>query len=294
MNMQSLKYFLAIDKYQSFSIASDELSLSQSSLSKHIKSLESELNCVLFDRSTKHLRITEAGLVFKEYAIMALQDYNNILSKIDEFSSNRPKLSLGYIPVITQYKITNIIGLYNQKFSNVNLNLKESEHNDIINMLTKGELDFAFLRNENITSDIFEIIPLVTDELVLLTSKSHPLSQKKYVSFSSLSNENFILLGKGSGVYDTCVNQARKNGFELKVSCLNSRIENIFGLVSAGLGISLLMKKAVECFNSENVEIILLKEKIISNLSLVYLKDKKISNHEEDFKNFLISHFRIR
>lgn len=50
----------------------------------------------------------------------------------------RPKLSLGYIPVITQYKITNIIGLYNQNFSNVNLNLKESEHNDIINMLTKG------------------------------------------------------------------------------------------------------------------------------------------------------------
>ena len=293
MNMHSLKYFLAVDKYQSFSIASDELSLSQSSLSKHIKSLECELNCILFDRSPKHLALTEAGIIFKKYALTTLQGYNDMLLNLDKFSTSTPKLSLAYIPVISQYKIAHVLGLYSNSFPSVNLNLKESEHDDIVDMLTKGEIDFAFLRSENIISYNFESTPLVTDELILVVPKSHPLSNKKYTSFSMLKNENFILLGEKSGVYNTCVNQAKKAGFELKVLCLNSRIENILGLVSAGLGISLLMKKSVEGFNNDKIEIILLKEKIVSTLSLVHLKDKKLSIEEIKFKDFCVSYFHI-
>lgn len=293
MNIQSLKYFLAIDKYKNFSKASDELSLSQSSLSKHIKALESELNCILFDRSTKYLELTEAGVVFKKYAIKAMENHTEMLLDIKKLSKCKHKLFLGYMPVISQYKFSNIIGLYTNKFPEVELNLKESEHNDIIEMLTKKEIDLALLRSETILDDLFEKVPLVTDELVLVVPKSHPLSNKKYISFSSLTNERFILLGEKSGVYDTCVNEARKAGFELNISCLNSRIENILGLVSAGLGVSLIMKKAVDVFKNDNIQIILLKERIKSTLSLVYIKNKVLSKEEKDFINLFVSHFPI-
>ena len=55
MNIESLKYFLTVEKYNSFSLAAEELCISQSSLSKHIKKLETELNCKLFERCTRHV-----------------------------------------------------------------------------------------------------------------------------------------------------------------------------------------------------------------------------------------------
>ena len=54
------------------------------------------------------------------------------------------------------------------------------------------------------------------------------------------------------------------------------------------MGISPLMKRAVECFDKKNISIVLLKEKIYSNLCLVHLKDKKLSKIEKEFKNYLI------
>ena len=69
MNIESLKYFLTIEKHNSFSLASEELCISQSSLSKHIKKLEDELNCILFERCTRHINLTPAGITLKKYAL---------------------------------------------------------------------------------------------------------------------------------------------------------------------------------------------------------------------------------
>ena len=69
----------------------------------------------------------------------------------------------------------------------------------------------------------------------------------------------------------------------------NIRIENIIGLVSAGMGISPLMKKTVECFDKKNVSTVLFKEQIHSNLCLVYLKNRKLSKIERDFEQYLIN-----
>ena len=111
-------------------------------------------------------------------------------------------------------------------------------------------------------------------------------------SISELSNESFISLGKNSGVYDFFVSECMKASFEPNVVCFNSRIENIIGLVSAGKGISPLMRKSVECFDKKNISIVLLKEKIYSTLSLVHLKDKNSSKVEKDFKKFLINNIQ--
>lgn len=288
MNIESLKYFLSVEKYNSFSLAAEELCISQSSLSKHIKKLETELNCVLFERCTRHVNLTDAGITLKKYALTIVTNYDGLLIDINKFTSSCPKLSIGYIPVINQYNIANLIGNFKNKVTDLQLNFHEGEHADILNLLLSQKIDFAFLRSDTLNYSNLDITPLAQDELVLIVSKSHPLSKKKYVSISELSNEYFISLGRNSGVYDFFVSECNKASFEPNVVCFNSRIENIIGLVSAGMGISPLMKRAVECFDKRNISIVLLKEKIYSNLCLIHLKDKKLSTIEKDFKNFLI------
>ena len=289
MNIESLKYFLAVEKYNSFSLAAEELCISQSSLSKHIKKLETELNCVLFERCTRHVNLTDAGISLKKYALSIVANYNELLIYINKFTSSCPKLSIGYIPVINQYNIANLIGDFKTKITDLQLTFHEGEHAEILNLLLSQKIDFAFLRSDVLDYSNLDITPLTEDELVLIVPKSHPLSKRKYVSISELSNESFISLGKKSGVYDFFVSECSKASFEPNVICFNSRIENIIGLVSAGMGISPLMRKAVECFDKKNISIVLLKEKIYSTLCLVHLKDKNFSKVEKDFKNFLIN-----
>ena len=287
MNIESLKYFLSVEKYNSFSLAAEELCISQSSLSKHIKKLESELNCVLFERCTRHVKLTDAGISLKKYAINIVSNYDELILDLNKFTSSFPKLSIGYIPVINQYNIAKLIVSFKNTVTDLQLTFHEGEHADILNLLFSQKIDFAFLR-----SDTLDITPLAQDELVLIVPKSHPLSKRKYVSISELSNESFISLGKNSGVYDFFVSECMKASFEPNVVCFNSRIENIIGLVSAGKGISPLMRKSVECFDKKNISIVLLKEKIYSTLSLVHLKDKNSSKVEKDFKKFLINNIQ--
>lgn len=290
MNIESLKYFLSVEKYNSFSLAAEELCISQSSLSKHIKKLETELNCVLFERCTRHVNLTDAGITLKKYALTIVTNYDKLLIDINKFTSSCPKLSIGYIPVINQYNIANLIGNFKNKVTDLQLNFHEGEHADILNLLLSQKIDFAFLRSDTLNYSNLDITPLAQDELVLIVSKSHPLSKKKYVSISELSNEYFISLGRNSGVYDFFVSECNKASFEPNVVCFNSRIENIIGLVSAGMGISPLMRKTVECFDKKDISIVLLKEKIHSNLCLVHLKSKKLSKVENDFKTFLLKY----
>lgn len=121
---------------------------------------------------------------------------------MNKFTSSFPKLSIGYIPVINQYNIANLIGRFNSKVTDLQLIFHEGEHSEILNLLLSQKIDFAFLRSDTLDYSNLDITQLAQDELVLIVPKTHPLSKKKYVSISELSNENFISLGKNSGVYD--------------------------------------------------------------------------------------------
>ena len=81
MTFEQIKSFLAIVKYNHFTLASQELYISQSSISKHIKSLEKELGVELFNRQHRSVRLTEAGEEFYKFASKSMTNYNNILLK---------------------------------------------------------------------------------------------------------------------------------------------------------------------------------------------------------------------
>ena len=69
LDLEQLKYVMAIVKHQHLTNASYELSISQSSLSKHLKKVEQELGGVqLFDRTTRNVTLTDAGQEFAKYA----------------------------------------------------------------------------------------------------------------------------------------------------------------------------------------------------------------------------------
>lgn len=288
ITIEQIQYFLAIKKYNGFSLAASELCISQSSLSKQIKALENELDTVLFDRSSRITKLTAAGEEFFIYAEKFWNDYNNIIQNMKKYSnSKKTVLKLGAIAVLTQYGLTSAIASFKNKYPNTDINIFEDENDAILNMLSKGEIDIAIARDFNISRELFDIITLAKDELVVITSNNHPFAKKKYISFSDLKDEKFIVCSK-SGVYDLCVKECSKLGFTPNVIHNISKIETILGLVSEGLGITLMVNTVLKPFTNSNISVHQLKNPIISDLALVTHKNASKDKELELFKKFII------
>lgn len=287
ITIEQIQYFLAVKEYNGFSNAAHELCISQSSLSKQIKSLENELDTMLFERTSRIIKLTSAGEEFVIYAQKFLEDYNNIITGMRKHSlSNKNTLNIGTIAVITQYGLTSTLAAFKNKYPQINLNIFEDENDAILNMLSNSEIDFAIARDFNLSRDLFDVEHLADDEIVVVTSSSHPFTKKDSISFADLKDESLIICSK-SGVYDIYNEECRKLGFSPNVIYQISKIETILGLVSENLGITLIVNNVLKPFKDANISVHPLKETINSSLALVSNKSKTERKETKLFRDFL-------
>lgn len=290
ITIEQLNYFLKLHQYKNFSLAAYELCISQSSLSKQIKALEHELNTILFYRNSRNITLTDSGEKFLIYAKKTISDYNNIISSFKNFD-NSTTLNIGTIPVMAQYKITSAIAEFKKLYPNIHINIIEDTSSNILHKMMSSQFNFSIVRDFNLSKDIFDKINLCDDELVLVVSKEHPLAQKTNVSLLDIKDEKIILLPPKSGIYERCMNEFNKHSLSPNIITTLYKIESILGLVMENLGVTLLMKKVINSFNTSNLLIIPMKNPIKAQLILINQKDITLSNNENLFKNFIKEYF---
>jgi LysR family transcriptional regulator, transcription activator of glutamate synthase operon len=282
MEIKQVRYFLAIVEGGSFSSAADGLYISQSSLSKQMIALEKELGCQLFDRSKRKIALTEAGRIFSRHAGPLYDNYKRLLSDLVEFSSETT-LSIASIPVIAQYGITDYIARFRSAYPGVPLVLEEREGATILPALNDEQYDLAFVRDNYLDAEQYGWVKIFSDQMVVLVSRNHPLSQRTQLSLTELANENFILFDKGTVVHELSVAACRQVGFEPRVFYASLRVESILSLVASNVGIALMMRRISDYHRHPEIVSIPLVETISSNLVIAYLKNKKPSWSARNF-----------
>lgn len=115
MNIAYIIEFVTLAETCSFSEAADQLFISQSSLSKHVKQLESELNVSLFDRSTRNVVLSPAGDAFLPYA----KEFSNLWQGMQKTmsqlgSGEESQLTIGTMNPLKSYRIPNFINQFYQ------------------------------------------------------------------------------------------------------------------------------------------------------------------------------------
>jgi DNA-binding transcriptional LysR family regulator len=294
MEIQQLKYFLEVAEKGNFTAASAELSISQSSLSKHIKALEEELGVKLLDRNTRSVKLTEAGSEFKEYAFRTVEAYREIMFRMDEYrDKNKKTLAIGTIPVMSQYGITSLIAAFMKQHKDIDVDIVEGRGHEVLELLDSMKVDLAFIRTVSLPGKGYRVNPLVDDELVLVVPCDHPLADRESVDLAMAANENFIFLDSGPGIHDLCLKACRESGFEPRILHEYSRIETIVGVVREGIGVSLLMRKVVEYFESKDVKVVKLDRGHATTLALVSLQHKRQTALMKKFSAFTEDWFRL-
>jgi DNA-binding transcriptional LysR family regulator len=286
MKIHQLLYFLALASTGSFSAAAEELYISQSSLSKQIIALEKELGVQLIDRSKRKISLTVAGERFLQHARILYTEYKAMLRNIQEFKLV-PSFSIAAIPVIAQYGITSLIAEFRREHPEIECTLEEKEAASIISAMKEQKFDLAFVRNNYLNIDHFETLKFAQDRFVVVMSRQHQFSNKKSISLTQLSNENFILFDKGTIVHQLALDACHQAGFNPRIFYASLRADSILGLVRSNSGISLMMEKVFEYHQSSDIVSIPLEEDIISEILLVYLKNRNISPAAKTFVEFL-------
>lgn len=272
MELRDMKNFIAIVQSGSFTKAAENSFVSQPSLSKSIKRLEERLNIELLERSTRYVRLTDAGKVVYEQSkkvILAVEEVPMLLNDLKQVHSG--VIKIGIPPLIGTLFFPTLAREFNEKFPNVHLELTELGAKLIWQLVDNGDVNLGFVvlpTNDN----LFDVKPFIEDEFVLFIHRNHPLANEEVISIKQLKHERFITFSEEFTLHDLVKQACTKAGFVPNVVYKSSQWDLIVELVASQLGITILPKSIYEKQSNADVKTIPLKEELLWKLGIITKK----------------------
>lgn len=246
MDLHQLEVFQATVKSGGFTRAGEELHLSQSTVSQHIKLLEEELGCPLFLRVGKRVLVTEAGHVLFRYAERIFRDVRNAEMALREIGAlKRGTVRLGVGPTTLTYRLPSVLSEYIHRFPEIELVVQSGTTEFLLGCMRSQQLDLAVIMSTPPPPG-FTIRALGPEELVLILNPDHPLARRDTIEPSDLSSLRFILYGKHSAMQSLLDRYFESLGIAPRISMEVENNEAIKSLVRVGLGASIIPLCAVD------------------------------------------------
>lgn len=290
MEMSQLKYFVSAASIGNFTLASYENNISQSSFSKQIMSLENELGIKLFERKKRNIVLTPAGTQFLEYAYRMLNTYDEMITGMESFSTYQTlPVRIASIPVMLPYSLENIIFQIKQEMPELFFSISElPESTYVLTSLRREECDFAVLRTNFLSPDIYKIYPVVEDHLSVILPSYHPLADCRTISVKALENDTFIMPPKATDLRLISEKACIYAGFRPNVGYITSgNIDLTLRIVEEQNMVYMAFENVINYYRNEKSRIIPLKESISSWTAFVTLRKKTFPGPTQKIIKFL-------
>lgn len=271
----NLNYFVKTVECKSFTLAAEELFVSQSAVSKSIKNLEDELKVNLIDRNYRNFTLTRQGEIVYKFAKEIINNYEikkqEMLKKLDESDD---VLKFGLPPAAGSIYFYSKIFEFKENCPNIDLKIEEVTAPFIVDKLLNNIIDVGVVISP-FEDDKFEILNVFDSESILVVSEKHRLAKEKEVEFSELSDEKFIHVTKEFMYHDVFLEKCKEAGFEPNIIFQSKQWDLILAMVSENQGITILPKPLVEKYYIDNIKMVkLTKPSFPWSLLLIYLKNQ--------------------
>lgn len=257
MTLTQLEYIVALDTWRHFAVAAEKCFVTQPTLSMQIQKLEEELGVKLFDRTKQPVIPTEIGNGILAQARTVLREAELIKQLIsDQKDTLSGELRIGIIPTLAPYLLPPLYKTMRQKYPKLNLVIKESITEDLIQELKNNRLDCGIvvtpLKDASIKEDV-----MFYEELFVYVSAKNALSEKKYVLAAELDPNQLWLLEEGhcfrSQILNLC-ELRRSTDFQFRYETGN--IETLKRMVDKSDGITILPELAVMEFTKSQHKLV--------------------------------------
>ena len=286
-----MKYFLAIAREGQVTRAAKQLNMEQPPLSRQLKLMEEELGVRLFDRTSKRLKLTEAGELLRQRAEILLAQFEETLKEVKETEEGvRGVLSLGAV-VSCISLLPNRIELFRETYPQVTFKILEGDHIYLGELLQKRviELVVARLPFEAMTHpDHCEVLPLPSDPYVAVipSSWTSHYEGRQSIPMKDLAGFPFLTLktDKTTRMHEQVMNECRRHGFEPNIICECSSVAIIMSLVASGIGATIFPKSVMSSFPGSVVTMLDIEDADFqSEVGIVWLKDHYLSKSAKRF-----------
>jgi DNA-binding transcriptional LysR family regulator len=240
MDLRQLEIIRAIADSGSFTAAGAKLHVSQSAISRQILLLEDELGEPVFHRIGRRIRITPAGESLLQLSHRVFQDLQDTVSAIsDKQESLNGTMRLVGGMTVCLYVFPALLAEMRRLHPHLDLKITVGTAERSIAMLRSGAGDLGLITLPVDVADLVSV-PVLEEELLLVTYPAHPLAKKKTITPADLSRQHFILFETGSITRTLVEEFFAKERIKPEIVMETENVEIIKAMVRHGLGISII------------------------------------------------------
>jgi DNA-binding transcriptional LysR family regulator len=240
MDLRQLEIIKAIAETGSFTAAGEKLRVSQSAISRQVLLLEAELGETVFHRIGRRIRITPAGEALLQLSHRVFQDVQDTVAAIsDTQESLRGTMRLVGSMTVCLYVFPALLAEVRRTHPSLDLKVTVGSAERSVALLRSGAADLGLVTLPVNASDLVSV-PVLEEELLLVTYPAHPLARKRQIHPADLHRQPFILFEAGSVTRRLADDFFTRERIEPDVVMETENVEIIKAMVRYGLGISIV------------------------------------------------------
>lgn len=242
-----MRYLEAVARHRHFTRAAEELHVAQPALSQQVRKLEAELGVGLLERTTRSVRLTEAGALATARARAVLAEVDALRHEIDELRGLvRGTVAIGALLPAGALDVPALLARFKERHPGVEIELREGTAGEMHGLLEAGELDAAFALESAPPPPRLGRLRLSGEELVLAMSRSHPLAADRPLAVGELAGEPLIAFRRGSAARHALDQAFARAGVAPRIRLEGSDLLLIRALAAQGFGLAALPRSFAE------------------------------------------------
>lgn len=284
MNINYLRYFLAVCEYGSITKAAENIHISQPSITAAIQYLEQNYRIKLFNRKNKKLQLTEEGFKFLQYTKALLHQCDDFTRKTMDIETGRKiTLKVGMPGVLGSFFLDKIVPDFEQEHPDINLEIFEIPTVDGIKRIQDSTLDFVIGITNFIPQSNCNVAKIFTTELMLAVSKNNPLSDSSEIMPSQIKDCRFVTISEGSFHYKILRKMFPEQ--DLNIVLHSNQVSTIKYMIENDYAVAIIYKDIFK--DDKNIRTIPFKDSISADINMFWRGDSYCNSASKTFISYL-------
>lgn len=256
-----LRLFLHVAEAESITRGSERANLALASASARIRGMEEALGVDLLRRGRRGVSLTPAGQCLVDHARLLMQQMERMRGELGAFARGLA----GSVRVLSNAAafgehLPRRLASFLAANPTLDVDLEERESIDIVEAIASGAADIGIAIG-NVSSDAIETFPFRTDRLVLVATRSDPLSKRRSVSLSEVIHRDFVGLARESALQRHLAGHVARLGATMKLRVRVNGFDAVCRMVEAGVGLGIVPEAAAKrCKRSMRICAVQLKD----------------------------------
>lgn len=277
LDLGQVRSFVAVATELNFSRAARRLNMTQPPLSRQIKLLEQELDVTLFERTSRRVILTPAGLAFLAEAQKLLERGDAAITATRRAArGSTGSVKIAFVGASTYSFLPRFISQARASAPQVELELVQMETAEQLHAINAGEIDLGLSRPLTGNHHL-ESLCVAREPMMLAIPRTHPLAAKRRPALNALNGEPFIMFSPPARyLHDKLTKLIKESGITPRIIQSMTHSQAILSLVSAGIGLALVPAGTQNaCFDDVVFRSLDMEEECIAELRAIWSPDNR-------------------